>query len=151
MSTLLLKSKLQLWKNELLRADRHRQISRLVWYGLGIYLFINIVKGSSGLLAILDGIALVSQPAVLTSLFSTLITFTLLWGLGGLLGQLYLNSDLELLLAAPIRRRDLFLLNVSESIRSVLLPAALALAVLHVSRHLPRTGLACGNLQGYPA
>ena len=130
MFLLLLKSRLQIWKNQLFRAGRRQQLSRLMWYGLGIYMFISIVTGSVGLFTTLGGMAPTYVPSVLTALFSTLITFTLFWGMGGLLGQLYLNSDMELLLAAPIRRRDIFLLTVVESTRSVFLPAALALAVL---------------------
>lgn len=127
---LLLRSKFQIWKNGILRGGRRRQVSYLIWYGLAIYLFVAIVSGTRELFEMLGVVAPAAAPAVLTAAFSGLITFALFWGVGSVLGQLYLNSDLELLLAAPLRRWEIFVLKLLEGAWAALMPALIALAAL---------------------
>jgi hypothetical protein len=52
------------------------------------------------------------------------------WGLGPILNQLYLRSDLELLLVAPISHRAIFLTKFLDALQTVLFPSLLGLASL---------------------
>jgi len=127
---LLLKSKFQIWRNNIFRSGLRRKITYVVWYGLSLYLFALILLWTRKLFVEVARLAPAAPAGVLGALFSGLITFALFWGLGNVLTQLYLASDMELLLTAPVRRWDVFVIKLLEAIWAALTPAALALAAL---------------------
>lgn len=76
-----------------------------------------------------DGVELLNSEQAVTAIASSLpfalfmlLLFALL-GVGDLIHQLYLTSDLELLMVAPIPYRTIFLVKQSQGTRSALIPA----------------------------
>ena len=126
----LLRVKFLIWKNALLRGSRSAKLRSLVWYGIAAYVFVFTLFLARDLFSLLSLQAPALAPAVLSAIFSGLMTFVLFWGLGTLMTQLYLASDLELLLAAPLRRRQVFIVKVLEGMWSALTPASFGLAAL---------------------
>ena len=72
----------------------------------------------------------VNTALLLPVVFWGLASVTLLLSSNLILDRLYLTSDLELLLVAPVPFRQVFLLKVLESMKGVILPGLTALVVL---------------------
>ena len=124
----LLRAKALIWKNDLLRMKGRQRISTLIFGVLTLYLGSAILRGEIELFRALEsGIPGASQ-GILTSVLSSLITFAFFWGIGTMLSQLYLSSDLELLLAAPIHPLHIYLLKLLEGIQTLVFPGVLAIA-----------------------
>lgn len=125
---LLFQSKFIIWKNTLFRGGMRRLTPRLVWYGLSVYLFIMVVQGTQELFSLVLAFFPAGTGALLNTFFAGLFTIALFWGIGTNLNQLFLRSDMELLLSLPIARRDIFLLKLAEATWSVLLGGLLGMA-----------------------
>jgi len=125
---LLFQSKFIIWKNTFFRGGMRRLIPRLVWYGLSVYLFIMVVRGTQELFSLVLAFFPAGAGALLNTFFAGLFTIALFWGIGTNLNQLFLRSDMELLLSLPISRRDIFLLKLAEATWSVLLGGLLGMA-----------------------
>ncbi|MGQ9515865.1 MAG: putative ABC transporter permease subunit [Anaerolineae bacterium] len=125
---LLLRSKFYIWKNSLFRGGTRRVISRLVWYGLSIYLFVVVVQGTHKLFSLVRIFAPTAGGQLLNTFFAGLFTLALFWGIGTNLNQLFLRSDMELLLSLPIMRWDIFVLKLAEATWSNLTAGLLGVA-----------------------
>ena len=125
-----LRAKALIWKNTLLRRTRREQLSLVAFLVLTGYLAVGLFRGIVGLFEILAGAPGAAAEAFLTTLLSGLVTLALFWGLGAILNQLYVSSDLELYLAAPVPPRAVFLLKLVEGMGSLVLPSALSIACL---------------------
>ncbi len=128
MLALLFQSKFAIWKNTLFRGSMRRVIPRLVWYGLSIYLFVMVVRGTQELFSLVLAFFPAGAGTLLNTFFAGLFTIALFWGIGTNLNQLFLRSDMELLLSLPIARRDIFLLKLAEATWSILIGGLLGLA-----------------------
>jgi hypothetical protein len=69
-------------------------------------------------------------PGLLALLFSVGLTFNLFTGISSIIHQLYLASDIDLLLAGPVPLRTLFRLKLSETVLSGWLPGMAVLGGL---------------------
>lgn len=128
MLRLLLQSKFTIWKNSFFRGDIRRVIPRLVWYGLSVYLFVVVIQGTRDLFSLVLAFFPAGAGPLLNAFFAGLFTIALFWGIGTNLNQLFLRSDMELLLSLPIPRRDIFLLKLAEATWSILIGGLLGLA-----------------------
>jgi hypothetical protein len=99
-----------------------RLTPRLVWYGLSVYLFIMVVQGTQELFSLVLAFFPAGTGALLNTFFAGLFTIALFWGIGTNLNQLFLRSDMELLLSLPIA------LKLAEATWSVLLGGLLGMA-----------------------
>ena len=122
----LLRAKTLIWKNDLLRMKGRQRLSAFVFAAFTIYLALAILRGEVELFRALENGFPGASEGFLASVLASLITFAFFWGIGTMLSQLYLSSDLELLLAAPIPPRDIYLLKLLEGIQTLVLPGALA-------------------------
>jgi len=127
---LLLKAKALIWKNSLFRMTNRQRVGNLAFLVLIAYFASFVFRGMVSVFRALEGAAPQASQALLTSAMSGLVAFAFFWGIGIMLSQLYLASDLELLLAAPIPPLSIYLLKLLEGLQSMALPALLALASL---------------------
>jgi hypothetical protein len=123
----LLRAKALIWKNDLLRMNRRQQFSTLVLVVFTVYLASMILRGEVELFTALQSAFPGASQSFLTSILSSLVTFAFFWGIGTMLSQLYLSSDLELLLAAPVAPLSIYLLKLLEGMQTLVFPGALAL------------------------
>lgn len=128
MLRLLLQSKFIIWKNSLFRGNTRRVALQLVWYGFSIYLFVVVIQGTRDLFSLVWAFFPAGVGPLLNAFFAGLFTIALFWGIGTNLNQLFLRSDMELLLSLPIPRRDIFLLKLAEATWSILIGGLLGLA-----------------------
>lgn len=126
----LLRVKALIWKNGLFRMTNRQRVGNLAFLVLIAYFASFIFRGMVSVFRALEGAAPQVSQALLTSSMSGLVAFAFFWGIGIMLSQLYLASDLELLLAAPIPPLNIYLLKLLEGLRSMVLPALLALTAL---------------------
>jgi hypothetical protein len=126
----ILKQKALVWKNSLWRANSRQRTSRLVLYGFGGFLVWGLFRALRSAYLALVPTAPGAADGLLASAFSGLTFFAFFWGLGGMLSQLFVTSDLELLLAAPIQRRDIFVVKLIEGVWGILIPAIMTLTSL---------------------
>jgi len=127
---ILLRTRALILKNTLLRRSRRenlRVLAALIAFG---YLAVAIFQGTVRLFELLASSGQGAAEAMLATTFSGLVTFALFWGIGYILNQLYVSSDLELLLAAPIPPRTVYGFKLVEGMQSMLLPGALSAASL---------------------
>ena len=124
----LLRLKAQIWKNSVFRAPGRRRWRRILGYGVSVYLGWLVFQGILGLFQVLQEGPAGAAQAFMTTVLSGLIAFALFWGVGSLLSQLYISSDLELLLAAPLRSRTVYLLKLLEGVRTLLFPGLMSLS-----------------------
>ena len=129
MLKLLLRQRFWVWRNSLLRGSRRRQIGYLGLLVFSGFLIVNLYRASKAAFELMSGLGVASSPLLIT-LFSGVLVFVLLWGLGTILVRLYLTSDLELLLVSPISRRAVFGLKLLEGVESVFVPASLVATIL---------------------
>lgn len=125
---LLFRSKFQIWKNSLFRGGTRRAISRWIWYGLSIYLVVVVMQGTHELFSLVRAFAPLAGGQLLNAFFAGLFTLALFWGIGTNLNQLFLRSDMELLLSLPITRSDIFVLKLVEATWSTLTAGMLGMA-----------------------
>jgi len=126
----LLRTKALIWKNGLLRGTRRQWLSRLAFLAFIAYLAYELFGYLVRLFALLENLSPGASQGFLATTLSSLISFALFWGMGMTLGQLYLSSDLELLLAAPILPFNLYLLKLVEGLQAISLPGVLSLGCL---------------------
>ncbi len=126
----LLKAKALIWKNGLFRMTNRQRMGTLAFLALIAYFAFFVFRGMVSVFRALEGAAPQASQALLTSSMSGLVAFAFFWGIGIMLSQLYLASDLELLLASPIPPLGIYLLKLLEGLQSMALPALLALASL---------------------
>ena len=117
-------------RNGLLRGSWRKRIGWLAGVVLGILLaYVVFVAGVA-----LFGWLLVFQPGtsegLITGVFALLSAFALFWGIGSVLSELYMASDLELLLAAPIPASDIFWLKLLTAMWQNVVPALIPVTVL---------------------
>ncbi len=108
---------------------RVRATNRFVVVGLivllmaaGQWAYANLVRGNLALLSSDQAPSLIASSLPM-GLF-VLLLFALL-GMGDIMHQLYLASDLELLMVAPVRYRSIFLVKLLSSSRATIMPAVL--------------------------
>ena len=77
-------------------------------------------------LAVLNSEQGVAAAALFLPSFFFIFLFAAVLGLGDILYQLYLASDLELLMAAPVPNRTIFIVKLIQCGRATVLPAILA-------------------------
>lgn len=131
MLPVLLRQRFQLYRNELIRgpgASRRLALLAGSW-ALGVF-FLGIVARNTEALVL----GLVRQDAALAGsalplTFAGFAVVAVLTALASPLHHLYLGSDLELLLAAPVPPRDVFLLKMAEVWRDTALTFWLGLAI----------------------
>lgn len=118
MLAFLLRHRLQLWLRGTFRSGRGRW-QGLVLVGVVAALAYLVFWGSSSLFAEL----IRSNPSLveplLSLMFGGLVLIALLSGFSLMLHELFLRSDLELLLAAPVSMRSLFGLKLIEGMAAV--------------------------------
>ena len=123
----LVRVKLTILKNSYLKGNR-RQLILKIFFALFILAFgAMLFKGMVAIMSVLDQ---TTAQALLVAALSAMMTFCVFWGLGPILNELYLRSDLELLLVAPVSRRAIFLSKFLEALNAVILPGILALATM---------------------
>jgi ABC-2 type transport system permease protein len=129
MLKLLLQQRFWVWRNSLLRGSRRKQTGYLAFLVFSGFLIVNLYRASKAAFELMSGLG---APSVLllTTVFSGVLVFVLLWGLGTILVRLYLTSDLELLLVSPISRRTVFTLKLLEGVESVFVPASMVATIL---------------------
>ncbi len=126
----ILKQKALVWRNSLWRASSRQRTSRLILYGFGAFLVWGLFRSlRSAYLALVQTLP-AAADGLLASALSGLAFFTFFWGLGTMLSQLFLSSDLELLMVAPIRRRDIYVVKLLEGVWGTLIPAIMTLTSL---------------------
>jgi hypothetical protein len=71
-----------------------------------------------------------ATQAFMTTILSGLVAFALFWGVGTLLSQLYISSDLELLLAAPVPPGTIYALKLVEGVQTLIFPGLMSLSCI---------------------
>jgi hypothetical protein len=139
MLKLLLQQRFWVWRNSLLRGSRRQQMGYLVFLVFSGFLIVNLYRASKAAFELMSGLGVPSAPLLIT-VFSGVLVFVLLWGLGTILVRLYLTSDLELLLVSPISRRTVFTLKLLEGVESVFVPALMVATILAAYGQALRVG-----------
>jgi ABC-2 type transport system permease protein len=127
---LLLWQKALVRRNELLHGTWRRRIGWLVGIALGAAFIGLVFTVSLGVFVWVRFAQPEATSGLLVGGFALMTTFALFWGLGTALSDLYLSSDLELLMTAPVPRRDIFWLKLLGEMGQTGLAALIPMAVL---------------------
>jgi ABC-2 type transport system permease protein len=115
MYLLLVRLRLRLQWNSLIRGAGGRTLRLLAGAVLGVCVLGFVFVISYAVTAVMDEYRPDAVPALLSLLFTAVVMSVLFAEAGGIIHQLYLSSDLDLLLAAPLPLRSLFLLKLTEA------------------------------------
>ena len=130
MLRLLLWQKASVRRNELFRGSWRQRIGRLLGLLFGAVFIYFVYVISKALFAWLDLHMPGAAPALIATSFSGLAAFALFWGVGGVMTDLYLATDLELLMAMPVPRGAIFWLKLFEAMWRSVVPALIAVTTL---------------------
>ncbi|MGI5837577.1 MAG: putative ABC transporter permease subunit, partial [Chloroflexota bacterium] len=132
MLLVLLRHRLRLWRNQTFRGPRRlgRILALVFTLAAGLAFLGLVYRGSLGLFALLAQVDPALARPSLSILFAGVVSMGLFTGIGAVLYQLYLASDLDLLLAAPVSLRALFLLKLVEASFATCVEAIMGLAAL---------------------
>ena len=141
MVRLLLWQKALIRRNELLRGSWRKRIGWLAGIAAAAFFMYFVFTVSLVLFEYLLAFDPTAIRGLIAGGFTILTTFALFWGIGTVLSDLYLSSDLELLLTAPVPRHDIFWLKLLgamwQSTGPALIPVAILVAYGVASRARP--------------
>jgi hypothetical protein len=101
--------------------NRYVVLALIVLLGFGgQWVFDNLIRNTFAILSSEQAVTAIASS--LPFALSLLLVFAIL-GVGDMVHQLYLTSDLELLMIAPIPRRTVFLVKVLQCSRTTFIPA----------------------------
>lgn len=130
MLRLLLWQRIVVWRNELLHQSWRKRITGLLGLLMGgAFIGLVFVTGI-GLFDILLRREPALVPGLITGGFTLLSTVALFWGIGSVLTDLYLTSDVELLLAAPVPQGAIFGLKLIVAMWESAVPALIPVTTL---------------------
>jgi ABC-2 type transport system permease protein len=130
MLRLMLWQRVQAYRNSLVRGSWRRRMGWLAGLILGGVFIFFVFTASLAVFRLLLFAKPEAVPGVVAGGFTLLLSFALFWGMGTALSDLYLSSDLELLLTAPIKRRDIFWLKLVSEMWQTGAAALISIAIL---------------------